>query len=278
MYRFIVQASASFWLHLQRSVRVYPIWKATGSSSGMCRRQQDHRHHSLRNVFDGKIRSGRSNLSFRQLYLFWLDHYLRVPRTGRSQVRFCSSGGTTSKKRRKFDLMSKGNVKDPFLVLGISRSPTLTYASVKRTFLQIAMKYHPDTSKQSTEAEREKHKDLFVAARMAFEGIVAGPEGVAILKTEAADYVEEEEDFEEWFKTETGYDMPFMDAATMKEVAEMTESVGGGLDRDGGMWTLARMVANTVKEGGDGRSVLQLDAGVIRAREINGILRRKRRR
>jgi hypothetical protein len=87
-----------------------------------------------------------------------------------------------------------------------------------------------------------------------------------------------EEDLDQWFKSETGYDMPFMDAATMKEVAEMTESVGGGLDRDGGMWTLARMVADTVKSGGDGRSILQLEAGVVRDRSIDGILRRKRRR
>ena len=140
------------------------------------------------------------------------------------------------------------------------------------------MKYHPDTTAQCIDAERETNKDLFVSARKAFESIVASPDGIAILKTEADDYVEEEDDFEEWFKSETGYDMPFMDAATMKEVAEMTESVGGGLDRDGGMWTLARMVANTVREGGDSKSVLQLDAGIIRDRAIDGVLRRRRRR
>jgi hypothetical protein len=196
------------------------------------------------------------------------------------QFRLWSSSGSASKKRKKFEVMRKAKIEDPFLVLGISRTPSLTYASVKRSFLQIAMKYHPDMSNatQCSEADREKNKDLFVTARMAFEAIIVGPGGVAILKTEADDYVEEEEDFEEWFKAETGYDIPFMDAATMKEVADMTETVGGGLDRDGGMWTLARMVANTVKSGGDGRSVLQLEAGVIRDQDINGVLRRKRRR
>jgi hypothetical protein len=280
MYRSIFQPKTLFWVHFEGSVRVYPISpvkmpieNANGIScpvnGSICRRQQWHSYHSLRKFF-------HTQTPLRQRNLFPPDQNSFAKY--KYQPRFCSSGGSTSKKRKKFDLMSKGNVKDPFLVLGIVRSPTLTYASVKRTFLQIAMKYHPDTSKQSSESDREKHKDLFVAARMAFEAIVAGPEGVAILKTEAADYVEEEEDFEEWFKAETGHDMPFMDAATMKEVADMTETVGGGLDRDGGMWTLARMVANTVKEGGDGRSVLQLEAGVIRDREINGILRRKRRR
>lgn len=139
------------------------------------------------------------------------------------------------------------------------------------------MKHHPDTTSAGTAAEREANKDAFVAARKAFEAIAAGPDGLAILKSESADYVEEA-DLDQWFKNETGYDMPFMDAATMKEVAEMTESVGGGLDRDGGMWTLARMVADTVRSGGDSRSLLQLEAGSVRDGRIDGILRRKRRR
>jgi DnaJ domain len=163
---------------------------------------------------------------------------------------------------------------DAFAVLGVTRSHK--YVAVKSAFLQIAMKHHPDTVTADTEDERESSKEIFVAARKAFEAIVAGPDGLAILKSETADYVDE--DLDQWFKSETGYDMPFMDAATMKEVAEMTESVGGGLDRDGGMWTLARMVADTVKSGGDGRSLLQLEAGVVRDRSIDGILRRKRRR
>lgn len=182
---------------------------------------------------------------------------------------------SSSKKRKK--QINAAKEEDPFVVLGVSRAES--YTAIKRTFLQIAMKHHPDTTAaaRTDAAEREAHKNVFVAARKAFEAIVAGPDGLAILKTEAADYVQEE-DLDQWFKSETGYDMPFMDAATMKEVAEMTETVGGGLDRDGGMWTLARMVADTVKSGGDGRSLLQLDAGTVRDRGIDGILRRKRRR
>lgn len=202
-----------------------------------------------------------------------------------SIIRFSSysnSGSSRGKSKRQTNYEQSGSkrkvVSDPFMTLGIVRNDTLQYSHVKRTFLKIAMKYHPDTTINCTDIEREKNKDLFVTARMAFESIIAGPNGVAILKTEADDYVEEEDDFEEWFKSETGYDIPFMDAATMKEVADMTETVGGGLDRDGGMWTLARMVTNTVKEGGDARSVLQLEAGVIRDRAINGILRRRRKR
>lgn len=154
------------------------------------------------------------------------------------------------------------------------------YANVKRKFLQIAMAHHPDTNSASSPEEQNTHKEKFVSARRAFEEIVEGPEGIAILKSESPDHVEEE-DLDQWFKSETGHDMPFLDAATMKEVAEMTETIGGesgGLDRDGGMWTLARMVSNSVKSGGDGRDILQIEAGSIRDRQINGILRRKRRR
>jgi hypothetical protein len=203
--------------------------------------------------------------------------------TNQQAIRCWSSyddGRAKSKKRQKFELSGKVASVDPFVALGIVRSPSLKYTTVKSTFLKIAMKYHPDTTQQKviSDDEREKNKDLFVMSRKAFEAIMAGPDGIAILKTEADDYVEEEENFEEWFKSETGYDMPFMDAATMREVAEMTDTVGGGLDRDGGMWTLARMIANTVKAGGDVKSVLQLDAGVVRDRSVDGILRRKRRR
>lgn len=43
------------------------------------------------------------------------------------------------------------------------------------------------------------------------------------------------------------------------------------------MWTLARMVTASIKSGGDGSAVLSLEAGTIRDRSINGVLRRKKR-
>lgn len=59
----------------------------------------------------------------------------------------------------------------------------------------------------------------------------------------------------------------------------MEETIGHGLDRDGGMWTLAAMVSNAVKDGKDGASLLRLDAGDIKEvnGKIDGVLRRKRR-
>ena len=121
-----------------------------------------------------------------------------------------------------------------------------------------------------------------MAARQAFEQLMEGPDGLVMLKSESDNYQDDvgSNNMDEWFKHETGYDMPFLDHATMKEVAKMTEEVGGGLDRDGGMWTLAKMVTNAVNSGNgaDAASILRLEAGDIRDRQINGILRRKRQR
>lgn len=111
---------------------------------------------------------------------------------------------------------------------------------MKQSFVRIAMRHHPDTHAADTEEEAKQHRERFVEARMAFEEIVEGPDGFAILKSESDDYEEvDEHDLEAWFRRETGYEMPFMDARTMKEVAEMTESSEIGLDRDGGMWCVA---------------------------------------
>lgn len=161
-------------------------------------------------------------------------------------------------------------------MLGLSEN--VEYPQVKKAFLHIAMKHHPDTSGASSEKEKEQSRDVFLKARKAFEQITEGPGGKAILKSDA-DSAWEEEELNEWFQQESGgFDMPFMDVNTRKEVSRVMDEIGGGLDRDGGMWTLARMVANDVKSGGDGASLLRLEAGEARDRSIDGILRRKRKR
>lgn len=182
---------------------------------------------------------------------------------------------SSSKNHRSKRLKKK--VDNPFAVLGVKEDDTFSVA--KKSFLQIAMKNHPDTANVETEEEKDQLRDVFIQARMAFESLVEAPDGTILLQEEVAD----SQDFDEWFKDETGHDMPFqfdMDPATMREVAKMTEEVGGvGLDRDGGMWTLAKMVANQVKNGGNAESILRLDQGNIKKRNthINGKLRRKRR-
>ena len=173
---------------------------------------------------------------------------------------------------------------DPFRVLKVKRQTP--YGQVKKIFLKIAMQHHPDTSGAKSEEEQDKSREIFIKARQAFEALAEDPEtGGICLREELDDYVADEEHahMDEWFKEETGFDMPFMDEETMKEVAAMTESVGGGgmdrgLDRDGGMWELARMVTRTVKGGGDGKNLLKLEAGEIKETEIKDTKLRARRR
>ena len=123
---------------------------------------------------------------------------------------------------------------DPFKVLGISKKTD--YNTVKKTFLKIAMSHHPDTSQAESQEEKEKHRDVFVAARKAFESITEGPDGEAILRSES-DEAWNDEELNEWFHQESGgFDMPFMDVKTRKEVSRVMDEIGGGLDRDGGMY------------------------------------------
>jgi len=171
-----------------------------------------------------------------------------------------------------YKLKRKKKGPDPFAVLGVSTDDS--YKAVKAAFLQIAMQHHPDTTLADTDEKKEEHREIFVKAQTAFETLIEGPNGNAILR-EDSDKAWDEAEIDQWFREETGHDMPFMDAATMKEVAEVTKSMGadaGGLDRDGGMWTLARMVTENVKKGGDGKDILALEAGTVRDRAIDGVL------
>jgi hypothetical protein len=190
----------------------------------------------------------------------------------RVQYRYFDGRTKTKKKRRKTST-------DPFKILGVPEASLLK--DVKKKFLQIAMKNHPDTigDDVTDEDTRNEMREVFIKARMAFESLAEDPmDGTAILKEDLDDAME---NFDSWFKTETGHDTPFqfdMDPETMKEVANMTETMGGGLDRDGGMWALARMVTAAVKSGSDAATMLRLESGDVKDRNqrINGGLRRRR--
>jgi DnaJ domain len=203
-------------------------------------------------------------------------------------------GGGYNQQVRYFDSRrrkpKRKKVENPFKVLGVTEQ-TL-YKDVKKAFLVLAMKNHPDRAAQDkalTEDEKEAMREVFITARIAFESLTVNEvDGMAIRKSDKAKLDQEAEDnFDSWFKTETGFDSPFqfdMDPETMKEVAKMTEELSVGLDRDGGMWTLAKMVTSAVKSGGEAGAMLRLDAGDSRkgANQNNdspdGILRRRRNR
>mmetsp|Transcript_22210 Transcript_22210/g.36771 ORF Transcript_22210/g.36771 Transcript_22210/m.36771 type:complete len:228 (+) Transcript_22210:181-864(+) len=176
--------------------------------------------------------------------------------------------------RRNF---KKRKGENPFKVLGVTEETK--YSVAKKKFLNIAMSHHPDTSDVESEEDRDKLRDIFIGARMAFEQFVEAPDGSILLIEEA----ELMPDFDAWFEQQTGHKNPFdvdLDPQTMKEVAEMTETVGGGLDRDGGMWQLAKMVTNAVNSGGDASAMLRLEAGAFNGpnRQITGELRRRRKK
>jgi hypothetical protein len=194
-------------------------------------------------------------------------------------TRWQSAPFSSYRKEKEYYKLRRTKEECPFFTLGLTEEPhpkdiQVDFTTVKRTFLRVAMSHHPDTTDHDDDDES---REIFIKARKAFEAIVEGPGGLAILRSES-DAHQEEENMDAWFRAETGHDMPFMDAATMKEVAEMTDTVGGGLDRDGGMWTLARMVTSAVKSGGNANDILQLEAGEGRNPSTNGILRRRRKR
>jgi hypothetical protein len=128
-----------------------------------------------------------------------------------------------------------------FDILGVPK--TSTYDAVKRKFVELALKYHPDTSDiENGDAEE------FIRLRQAFETIREQEDGSASLM-ENGERVWTDEEFQSWFYEETGHqDIMFrMDMSTRREVIEIAESQSqGGLDR-GGMWEMARAMADQVK-------------------------------
>lgn len=150
------------------------------------------------------------------------------------------------------------------------------------------MKHHPDTVGNDCEETQQKSQSIFMKCRKALEALEECPKtGLAILKTTAElKRSMSNEEFDEWFEEETGAKNPFqfdLDPKVMREVAEMHNDMEGshGLDRDGGMWHLASMISNQVKQGKEGaESVLKLEAGAARDGEVEvtGTLSRRRKR
>ena len=121
-------------------------------------------------------------------------------------------------KRKRKKKHKRKKINCPFKVLGVKEN--MPYKDVKRAFLKIAMENHPDTAahKAATEEELNQMRDLFISARTAFESLTeCTREGVAIRKSDVED--DEMDNFDSWFKSETGFDTPFqfdMDPETMK--------------------------------------------------------------
>jgi len=195
------------------------------------------------------------------------------------QQQRCLSSSSRSRQRRTAAFTAC-----PFKTLNIPKDST--YADARKAFLRIAMRYHPDKLDNGPTSRDEKtiakSRDIFVKCRLALESLVEDERtGLCLhrrdVESSLASRLEDEycnfmsdDEFDSWFAKETGHQNPFqfdLDPATMREVADMHADMAGshGLDRDGGMWHLASMVANAVKSGKEGgaESLLRLSAGHV---------------
>lgn len=166
---------------------------------------------------------------------------------------------------------------NPFEILGIPKAST--YHEVKRRFVELALKHHPDLSKDGDSTE-------FLRIRKAFEMICETKDGNARLSNPSEDGAEgwTEEEFQAWFYNEIGHqDVMFrMDFGTRKEVTEIAKSQSqGGLDR-GGMWEMARAMAQQEeslrKKKGDFRGTIGIDSGEAEEPIMSPTGRRRRRK
>ena len=128
---------------------------------------------------------------------------------------------------------------NPFDILGIPK--VSTYHEVKRRFVELALQHHPDLNANGDSSE-------FLRFRQAFEQIRESQDGTAQLGNEedgSSSRWSSDQEFMAWFHEETGHqDVMFrMDLKTRKEVIDMANTQSqGGLDR-GGMWEMARAMA-----------------------------------
>jgi curved DNA-binding protein CbpA len=169
---------------------------------------------------------------------------------GRQQRAFSfssGSAGSDNHQRRPFPHQIRSD--NPYEVLGIHKSAT--YDEAKRRFFELALQHHPDTSKSidpnnNTNDDRDKNVKAFIRFRQAFEALREGKDGMIYTSDEEDGSLwSSDEEFNAWFYEETGHsDIMFrMDIQTRKEVIDVVNNQAqGGLDR-GGMWEMARKMA-----------------------------------
>uniref|UniRef100_A0A7S4AQN7 J domain-containing protein n=1 Tax=Pseudo-nitzschia australis TaxID=44445 RepID=A0A7S4AQN7_9STRA len=158
-----------------------------------------------------------------------------------------SNNGSSSSSKQKFPRIRRSG-ENPFEILGVSN--TATYAEVKQRFLELALKHHPDhstthsTSEDDNNSTSERSVVDFIRFRKAFESLKEDMDGTASqVENGASSWTDDE--FKAWYYEETGHtDLKFrMDIKTRKEVIDVyNQQVQGGLDR-GGMWEMARRMA-----------------------------------
>ena len=186
----------------------------------------------------------------------------------------------------------------PFKVLGLKSIPTTTYKEVQLAFRKLALRYHPDTANnnlyqhgddtdQNNGVMMSSSSSSFTEIREAFEAIVEGPNGEAILRKNN-DYTAsssalngsygEESDKRPTPPHDNNMFHSSLNPQILREVAQVAEAMNpGGLDK-GGMWQYANMVNRMAKEEG-GLPPLQLGREEDdNAESQSGVARRRRKR
>ena len=168
-------------------------------------------------------------------------------------IPFIINPATKTQQHRTFGTssFSKFSYKDnPFKILGIPSDSSFDH--VKQTFVQLALKKHPDVEGGSA--------DDFMKLRTAFESIVQAEKdkpginknrqgGRNSRSSNNSGGLEEEEDFDPndwqtWFRRRTGMDVAFdMTESTLREMIHSYKTMAQGGKDKGGYWDLARQMA-----------------------------------
>lgn len=200
------------------------------------------------------IRSSRSlsPLNVGKRLIFLCEHGV----VDRHAVKRSHLFGSSSCNKRS---LATSGPRNPFAVLGVPVDSSFDH--VRRAFVQLALKHHPDRETGSAEE--------FVRIREAFEAIVdSGGEGNPHNSEGWS-----QEELREWFHEETGDFLAFdMSEATRKEVIHVYNTMSQGGKDKGGYWEMARQLAEREQFRGSEEGPRKQIAGGL------SVNRRKRRR
>lgn len=182
---------------------------------------------------------------------------------------------TTNNNNKNFStggslaLRPKNKKKCPFNTLGFSNvnndDEPIRYSAVKKSFLSLALKHHPDNKDDDC-------TKMFLKIKNAFDQIRES-NGIAILHEDDDDDEGKmsNDEYESWFHSETGKHANVgelnLSKETIKEVTDMisksSEITGAGeLDRSGGIWAMAKMISQDAND-----NVASIMGGVLKLEE-----------
>jgi len=192
----------------------------------------------------------------------------------------CSRGGNSNESsgKRRFSQIQSGD--NPFDVLGVPK--VATYAEVKQRFLELALKHHPDhatTKRECGDEGSSTRTDDFIRFRQAFESLKEDMNG-NVTRVDEEESTWSDEEFNAWYHEETGHsDLMFrMDMKTRREVIDVVnEQAQGGLDR-GGMWEMARKMAEEERFLMENKNKIERKVGLEQQSVSNSSLQRRRRK